>query len=91
MNYAELVEDIASRCAMPAAQVRKVLDQLPDAITEVLNDGESLRWVGFGTFSVAHRAARIGRNPRNGAPVPIPARQTVRFKLSKKLKERVNG
>lgn len=91
MNYAELVEDIASRCGMPAAHVRKVLDELPEAIAEALIDGESLRWIGFGSFRVTHRAARTGRNPRNGAPVPIPARRTVQFKLSKKLKERVNG
>jgi len=55
-----------------------------------LSSGESIPLVGFGTFSVASRAARTGKNPQTGAAIQIPASKTVKFKVGSKLKDAVN-
>lgn len=72
------------------AQTEKALDAFIDALTEALADGQSVAFTGFGTFSVAKRAARQGRNPRTGQPVSIAASKTVKFKPGKALKDALN-
>ena len=71
------------------SQTARALDAFIDAMTEALGEGQSVTFTGFGTFSVAQRAARQGRNPRTGAPVNIAASKAVKFKPGKNLKEAV--
>lgn len=91
MSLSLLVEEIASRTGLPVGHVRNVLSQLPEVLSEHLQAEGALRWTGFGTYRLVERAARIGRNPRTGAPVPIPARRTLHFKPAKRFKEKVHG
>ena len=56
-----------------------------EAVTEALKSGEKVTLVGFGTFMVAERAARTGRNPQTGEKIEIPARKVVKFKPGSKL------
>ncbi len=72
-------------------QAAEAFDATFNAITDLLNDGERVNVSGFGSFSVADRAARTGRNPATGATIQIPARRTARFKEGKELKETLNA
>ena len=66
------------------------LDATTDAIADALKKGETVSMVGFGTFSVRHRAARTGRNPRTGETINIAASNNPAFKAGKALKDAVN-
>ena len=70
-------------------QTEKALTAFLAAMTEALASGETVTFTGFGSFSVAQRAARQGRNPRTGQPVNIAASKAVKFKPGKSLKEAV--
>lgn len=62
-----------------------------DLVKEGLKNGEKVTIFGFGSFSVVERKARMGRNPRTGEEIEIPAAKTVKFKPAEKLKEVVSG
>ena len=80
MNKSELVAAIAE----------KALKAFEEVVTEeLINDGK-VQLVGFGTFDVAQRAAREGRNPQTGEAMPIPASKAPRFKAGKALKDAIN-
>jgi len=64
---------------------------LLDAMTLALSRGERIEIRGFGSFSLSRRAPRLGRNPKSGAAVHVPAKQMPHFKPGKDLRERVNG
>jgi integration host factor subunit beta len=68
----------------------KIVDALFDEIINSLARGKRIELRGFGTFSVNVHEARTGRNPRNGAPVPVPKRAHPHFKTAKEMKERLN-
>ena len=72
-------------------QAGEVFDSLFAAMVEVLKSGDSAKIPGFGSFSVAERAARKGRNPATGQAINIKASKSVRFKAGKDLKEAVNA
>ena len=76
---------------MPKAQVRAVAYALFDRMVEALVAGEDVRISELGTFSVASRAARDGRNPSTGKPIKIAASRSAKFKSGKALKDRLNG
>ena len=90
MNKAELIEAIANSTKMTKADSGRALDATIEAISKALKKGDRLSLVGFGSFSVAKRAARIGRNPQTGKEIKIAAKKVVKFKavteLSKKVK-----
>ena len=65
--------------------------RLVESVAAALRTGEEARVAGLGTFAVAARAARQGRNPRTGAPVPVAASRAVRFRAAKAAKEVVNA
>jgi DNA-binding protein HU-beta len=90
MNKKELVESIADAAEIHKAAAEKALDGTLMAITETLKKGETVTLVGFGTFSVAKREARQGRNPKTGDTIKIPAKKVARFKAGSKLSETVN-
>ncbi|PKF35532.1 HU family DNA-binding protein [Acinetobacter proteolyticus] len=90
MNKTELTARIAKATNQTQATVAATLDATLDAITKTFAQGETVTLVGFGIFTPKHKNARAGRNPKTGAPALIPARNTVSFKLSKGLLEKLN-
>ncbi|MBL4715667.1 MAG: HU family DNA-binding protein [Bacteroidia bacterium] len=89
MNKGELINKIAGDASISKAQATKALDSFLGSTMGSLKSGEKVTLVGFGTFTVAKRAARTGRNPQTGAEIKIPARKVVRFKAGKNLSEKV--
>ena len=90
MNKQDLVAHVADSAGLSKADATKAVDSVIDGITDSLKRGSEVRLVGFGTFSVAHRAASKGRNPQTGAPINIPASKQPKFKAGKALKDSVN-
>lgn len=90
MNKNDLVAAVADSTGLSKADSTKAVDSVFDSITGVLKSGGEVRLVGFGTFSVAARAASEGRNPRTGEKIQIPASNQPKFKAGKGLKEAVN-
>ena len=90
MNKSELVSAIADKAAITKKDAEKVLQSFVDVVTEELAKGGKVQIVGFGTFDVADRKAREGRNPQTGKPMTIPASKAPRFKVGKALKDAVN-
>jgi DNA-binding protein HU-beta len=90
LNKNDLVATIASNTGISKADAAKAVDGVFNAITEALKTGQEVRLVGFGTFSVAQRAATTGRNPRTGETIQIPASKQPKFKAGKGLKDAVN-
>ena len=91
MNKTELIDAIAAAADLPKASAGRALDAVVDSITESLQKGDQVALVGFGTFSVKHRAARAGRNPQTGATIQIRAANVPGFKAGKALKDAVNS
>ncbi len=89
MNKGDLVARMAEGAEISKAAAAKALDMMLDAIEEALKAGDKITLVGFGTFSVAERAERNGRNPQTGADIKIPAAKVPRFKAGAKLKDAV--
>ena len=90
MNKAELIEAVADGANLSKADAGRAVDAVVDAIASTLKKGQQVSVVGFGTFSVKHRAARSGRNPRTGETINIPASNVPGFKAGKALKDAVN-
>lgn len=90
MNKQDLVSSVAEAADISKAKSALAVDAVIDAIKSSLSGGDDVRLVGFGTFSVAQRAATTGRNPRTGEPIQIPASKQPKFKAGKELKEAVN-
>jgi DNA-binding protein HU-beta len=90
MTKAELVEVMANQAGLTKADAARALDAFTVGVTNALKKGKKVTLVGFGTFESKKRSARTGRNPQTGAPVKIPARNVVSFKVGSKLKEAVN-
>ena len=90
MNKNELVAAVVDAANLPKADAVAAVDAVFESITDALKSGDEVRLVGFGTFSVAHRAASEGRNPRTGEKITIKASNQPRFKAGKGLKDAVN-
>ncbi len=90
MNKNDLIDNIASSAGLSKADAGNALDAILDGISGALAGGGEVRLVGFGTFSVGHRKATTGRNPRTGEPIQIPASNRPKFKAGKALKDAVN-
>ncbi len=90
MNKSDLIEAMASDAGISKAAAGKALDSMMANVKGALKKGDKLSLVGFGSFSVARRAARDGRNPQTGATIKIPARNVVKFKPGSELKNSVN-
>jgi DNA-binding protein HU-beta len=90
VNKNDLVAAVAESAGLSKADGAKAVDAVFDSITGVLKGGGDVRLVGFGTFSVANRAASEGRNPRTGERIQIPASRQPKFKAGKGLKDAVN-
>ncbi len=90
MNKAELIDAVAGEANLSKADAGRAVDAVVDSIASALAKGQQVSVVGFGTFSVKHRAARSGRNPRTGETIQISASNVPGFKAGKALKDAVN-
>lgn len=90
MNKSDLIDAIASAADINKSDAGRALDAVIDSITDTLKKGDQVSLVGFGTFSVKHRAAREGRNPQTGQTIQIKASNVPGFKAGKALKDAVN-
>lgn len=90
MNKSELISHIAAKTHTPKVTISTVLDVAMEAITETLAQGETVQFLGFGSFSVSERQARTGRNPQTGKEMKIAARRVARFKAGAALSAAVN-
>jgi DNA-binding protein HU-beta len=91
MNKSELTAAVADATGASKSDAAASVDATFDAITTALKSGDSVQLVGFGSFSVADRAAREGRNPATGKTIQIAASKQPKFKAGKALKDAVNG
>ena len=85
MNKAELIDAIASESNLTKADSKKALDAFIKATSGALKKGGRVALVGFGSFGVAKRSARTGRNPQTGKPINIKAKNVVKFKAGANL------
>ena len=90
MNKSELVDAIAARTGSSKVTAQEHLDAVLETISDAVGKGDTVQLVGFGSFGVANRAARTGRNPKTGEEIEIKASRTPKFTPGKALKERVN-
>ncbi len=89
MNKQELVDAIAAESGLTKKDSKEALDAMVKAVEGAMKKGETVTLVGFGTFSVAKREAREGRNPQTGKALKIAAKKVVKFKAGKDLSESV--
>ena len=90
MNKGDLISAVADGTGLSKADVGRAIDATTSAIAGELSGGGRVSLVGFGTFSVSHRAARMGRNPATAASIYINASNVPKFKAGKALKEACN-
>jgi len=90
LNKKDLIAAVSSRTGLSKADAAKAVYGTTSSITSALQRGTEVRLAGFGTFSVGHRKATIGRNPRTGDRIQIAAKNVAKFKSSKALKAAVN-
>ena len=91
MNKQDLIDAVAEASGLTKIDTGKAVDAVFDAVTNALKGGDSVRLIGFGTFSVGHRAASEGRNPRTGEKIKIAASKQPKFSAGQGLKGAVNG
>ncbi len=91
MNKAELIDQVAKEAGLTKAQANTVLDSFTSSVTGSLKKGDKVTLVGFGTFSVAQREARNGRNPQTGAIIKIKARKVPKFKAGSEFSSKISG
>jgi DNA-binding protein HU-beta len=89
MNKQDLIAKIARDAELSKAAAGAAVESFIDGITRALRKGDSITFVGFGTFKTAQRKARTARNPQTGAAIKIPKRRVVRFSAGKALKTAV--
>jgi DNA-binding protein HU-beta len=87
MTKADLIESATNKAGLPRQGVEDIINQVFDGIVAALKNGDKVNISGFGTFSVSHRKARTGRNPKTGEAIQIAASRAAKFKAGKGLKE----
>lgn len=90
MNKAELVDKIAKDADITKAQANDALDSFTKTVVSTLKKGDKVTLVGFGTFSVTKRSARVGRNPQTGKEIKIKAKKVAKFKAGKEFSGKLN-
>ncbi len=91
MTKAELVEKVAKDAEITKVKADAAVKALLDGVTGALKAGDKVTFVGFGSFSVSDRKARVGRNPQTGKEIKIAARKAVGFSAGKSLKDAIQG
>jgi integration host factor subunit beta len=91
MTKSQLIALISRKAPpVPPRRIEAIVNAVFECMTEALRAGERIELRGFGCFAIKSRPARIGRNPRTGAPVPLPQRAAISFSAGKELRERLN-
>ena len=90
MNKADIIDAVAESADISKAAAARAVDAVTDSIAKSLKSGDQVSIAGFGTFSVKHRAARQGRNPRTGETIQIAASKSPAFKPGKAFKDAVS-
>lgn len=85
MNKADLVNEMAAQTGFQKNETKRIINTLIDVLKDTLQNREKVQLVGFGSFEVVRRAARVGQNPQTGQAINIPAKNVVKFKPSKKM------
>jgi DNA-binding protein HU-beta len=86
MNKQDVIGKIVNETGVTKVAAASMLDALLDTITKALKKGDTVTFVGFGTFKTSQRKARTARNPQTGAPIKIAKRRVPRFTAGKALK-----
>jgi len=89
MNKAQLIDAMAAEAKMTKADAKKAIDAFMVVSANALKKGDRIGLVGFGSFTVAKRAARKGRNPQTGKEIKIAAKKVVKFKAGADLTKKV--
>jgi len=89
MRKADLVAKVADEAKIPRTAAERAINAFINVVTEALKAGDKVALPGFGTFMVAQRAARKGRNPRTGQEITIPSVKVPKFKVGKNLRESI--
>jgi integration host factor subunit beta len=90
MTKADLVEEVSRVTELTRKDSEVIVDTLFESVIKALRDGDKLEVRGFGSFRVRQRNARVGRNPKTGEKVEVPAKRVPYFKPSKELKDLIN-
>lgn len=90
MNKGDLINKIADDAKLTKGQATDALNSVLTTVEKTLKKGEKVTLVGFGTFSISKRAARMGRNPQTGKEIKIKAKKVVKFKAGKSLSDAMN-
>lgn len=90
MTKADLVEEVAKAIEVPKKDSEVIVKSIFESITKALHRGEKVELRGFGSFRLRERKARVGRNPKTGETVDVPAKKVPYFKAGKELKELIN-
>lgn len=91
MTKADLIEDVAQATELSRKDSEVIVDTIFEGIVKSLRTGDKIEIRGFGSFRTRHRNSRVGRNPKTGARVDVPAKDIPYFKPSKELKDLVNA
>ncbi len=89
MNKSELIVFVSQKSGLTTAESSKAVEAVFGAVKGALSKGNDVRLVGFGSFSVIKKEARVGRNPRTGEPIKIAATKVARFKPGKELRDAI--
>ena len=90
MNKSQLIDAVALKSGMKKKDAELAVNSLTEAIVEAMKNGEKVQLVGFGTFEVKTRDARVARNPKTGEPITVAASKHPAFTASKALKDQLN-
>jgi len=89
VNKGELIDEVAKGTECTKAETKRIIECILKNVTDCLAKGDAVGLVGFGTFGIRNRAARMARNPRTGEKISVPAKSVLFFKAGKELKEKV--
>ncbi len=90
MTKTDLIEEVSRVSELNRKEAESVVEEIFGSVVNALRSGDKVEIRGFGSFRTRERQARVGRNPKTGTPVDVPARRIPHFKPSKELKELVN-
>lgn len=90
LTKSKLIDLIAERSGLTRKRAERVVNTIFDQMSHALISGHRIEMRGFGSFSVKHYTPYVGRNPRTGDEVQVPAKRAIKFKVGKDLRERVN-
>lgn len=89
LTKAELITQTAQKSGLTKKKAEAVINAVMESVAATLHNGDRVTLVGFGTFAVARRAERVGRNPKTGQAMKIPAHKVPVFRPGKELKEQI--